>query len=454
MLAMDKAKQFFGEKVFQELYEYLHKDPEKNVERALDLVAKAPIHPQHREQILNLKKSFQNNEAVQEYIFRILKQTDKNVQRNLLTNFFINASLRGIPRQRKLGEELGCSVPFTILIDPTSRCNLQCEGCWAGAYGENSLGLEEVDDLITQAKEMGIYFIVLSGGEPMMWPHLFTLLDRHPDVAFMIYTNGTLIDEEKAEKMRELGNVTPAISLEGTRRATDSRRGEGIFDRIMTSMDYLREKGVIFGISLTATRNNVEEIFSDSFLDLMIEKGALYGWSFHYVPVGRNPDVSLMITAEQRAWLVERVRQIRVEKPIQIADFWNDGHLAGGCIAGGRRYFHITSRGDVEPCAFVHFAVDHIKGKTLKEILQSPVFKAYQKRQPFSSNLLRPCPLIDVPRALREIVEEAQASPTEGGAEAVLSGQTARHLEQIAKEWEERAEQVYRYEDRYEKTSR
>ena len=133
-----------------------------------------------------------------------------------------------------------------------------------------------------------------------------------------------------------------------------------------------------------------------------------------------------MLTPEREA-LVRRVRHIRTHKPIQIADFWNDGHLTGGCIAGGRRYFHINARGDVEPCAFVHFAVDTIFGKSLVEILQNPIFKAYQKRLPFSDNLLRPCPLIDVPEALREIVGESAKRRT--GAAAILEGEHARTMD-------------------------
>jgi len=273
-----------------------------------------------------------------------------------------------------------------------------------------------------------------------MWPHLFELCEKHPDVAFMIYTNGTLINEEKAEKMRQLGNISPSISLEGGREATDKRRGDGVFDRITKAMDHLREKGVIFGFSITITRNNYLEVYSDEFIDFLIEKGCIYGWSFHYVPIGRDPDFSLMISPEQRAYLVDRVQYLRKNKPIQIADFWNDGSLTKGCIAGGRQYFHINAKGEVEPCAFAHFAIDTIYGKSLLEILSNPLFKAYQKRQPFSDNLLRPCPIIDKPEALRQIVKESGAAPSYQGADDILTGENAAQLDTIAAAWQEKAE--------------
>ncbi len=170
------------------------------------------------------------------------------------------------------------------------------------------------------------------------------------------------------------GNISPAISIQGWEERTDHRRGKGVFRvrRITQAMDYLKERGVLCGASITITRENVEEVASDEFIDFLIKKGVKYVWTFHYIPIGSEPNLDLMVLPEQRAWLVNRIVQLRSEKPIAIIDFWNDGALIGGCIAGGRCYFHINARGDVEPCAFAHFAVDNIKEKSLKDVLQSP----------------------------------------------------------------------------------
>ncbi len=441
VLAVERGKKLLGEKIFQRVINYLEKDPYKNLDNVLDLIQKAPIASHHKDFFKSVKEQIEENPAKREYVKRIFDNISHTAMKGALLNFFMNSMILGVPKQYKWAEKLGVDVPYTILIDPTSQCNLNCVGCWAGAYEHyDSLSFEEVDRIVTEAKELGIYMISMSGGEPYLWPEIFKLFEKHDDVVFMTYTNGTTITKNRAKKLGELGNVSPVISIEGGREATDGRRGEGVFDKIMSAMDYLRNEGVPFGFSVTLTRENCEGVMSDEFIDLMIEKGALYGWSFHYIPIGKDPDFSLMLSPEQRKWLLDEVRRLREEKPIQFADFWNDGSAMQGCVAGGRRYFHITAKGDVEPCAFVHFACDNIKDKSLKEILQTPIFKAYQKRQPFSNNMLRPCPLIDVPNSLREIIEESGAEPTHPGADAVLEGMEAKQLEQIASKWEEISE--------------
>ena len=208
-------------------------------------------------------------------------------------------------------------------------------------------------------------------------------------------------------------------------------------------MALLRERGLVFGISLTLTRLNVEEVTSEAFITFLLEQGALYGWSFHYLPIGHTPNPELMVTPEQRAYLARRIPEIRTTLGLQIADFWNDGELAGGCIAGARHYFHITANGSVEPCAFVHFTRENIREKSLLEVLRSPIFTAFQQRQPFSQNLLRACPIIDMPEQLRQIVAESAAAPSHPGAELVLQGDMAACLDAHAARWQETADALW-----------
>ncbi|HBY57587.1 MAG TPA: radical SAM protein [Candidatus Atribacteria bacterium] len=438
------AKKYVSEQIIRQVLRYLEKDPEENFIKVLDLVDKVALTKSHHEEIAAIKKGYQDNSVIKQYV-RKLTQVSRNYQEGMIMNFFVNAGLMGIPKQEEVARQLGADVPWTILIDPTSACNLNCIGCWAGKYKKSdTLELSTIDRIITEAKEMGIYFITFSGGEPTLYPHLFEILKKHPDVAFMMYTNGTLIDDEMADKMVEVGNISPAFSLEGFKESTDARRGEGTYDKIMAAMDRLRERGVIFGISLTVSRQNVDELFgTDDFIDHMVEKGAIYGWSFHYIPVGKDTDFDMMITPEQRAMLAYRVPEIRAKKPLFLADFWNDGTFSGGCIAGGRRFFHINAKGEVEPCAFVHFAVDNIKEKSLKEVLQNPLFKAYQKRQPFGENLMAPCPIIDHPKDLREIIAESGAHPTHEGAESILEGEIAQYLDNLSAQWQEKSKPIF-----------
>lgn len=441
---LDFAKRFVEEQVLRQLMAYATKEPEKNLGKLLSLVKTLAKQKHHQSHAVKIAEAYQTNPAVRAFINRLFKNTHPNVKNRLAFNWFVNAMILGIPRQQQLSRELGVHIPNFFLVDPTSACNLMCKGCWAGKYSpRHSLEFETLDRILTEAKQLGIYWVVMSGGEPFMYPRLFELCEKHNDMAFMMYTNGTLINEKVADKIVEAGNISPAISLEGWREATDARRGEGVFDRVMRAMDLLRERGAIFGVSITITRHNVYEITSDEFIDFLIDKGVTYGWTFHYVPIGRNPDPDLMVLPEQRAYLAERIPYIRTHKPIQIADFWNDGELTCGCIAGGRMYFHITASGDVEPCAFVHFTVDNIKDKSLLDVLKSPLFAAYQKRQPFSNNYLRVCPIIDVPQALRDIVAESGARPTHEGAETVLGGEIGAFLDRRSAEWAEVADRVW-----------
>src|SRR6056297_83779 len=438
------AKKFAAEKLMEKGLSYIEKDPDNNFLKILNLADKIASTDKHHRQIDAIRENYKENPAIQSYVKK-LSNVASSYKEGLLMNFFVNSALLGIPYQYKMSEKLGFGVPWAILMDPTSGCNLDCEGCWAGKYEKgDTLEFETMDRIINEAKDLGIYFIIFSGGEPTVYPRLMELVEKHPDVAFMMYTNGTLIDDEMADRMLASGNLTPAISLEGFKEQTDQRRGEGVYDKIMNTMDRLKKRGIPFGISLTATRDNVYDLFeSDEFYDMLIEKGAIYGWCFHYIPIGREPDLDLMLTPEQRKYLAYRIPELRANNPLFLIDFWNDGTYSGGCIAGGRRYFHINAKGDVEPCAFVHFSSDNIKGKSLKEVLGNNLFKEYQKRQPFNENSLRPCPIIDNNPALRDMVQESNAKPTHKGAENVVDKKVGQKLEDLAERWEEKSRPIH-----------
>jgi MoaA/NifB/PqqE/SkfB family radical SAM enzyme len=264
-------------------------------------------------------------------------------------------------------------------------------------------------------------------------------------MAFQIYTNGTLLNEATVARLSELGNAAPCISVEGIEVETDDRRGKGTHAKVMAAMDRLWEKGLIFGFSSTVTRKNVDTLTSEAFIDTMIDRGCSFGWYFMYVPVGKNPDMNLMLTPAQRDALRRWLTEVRSSKPIFVGDFWNDGCWVGGCIAGGREYLHIIHNGDVEPCVFTHFAVDNIKEKSLKQVVSSPFFRNIQKRQPYNDNLLRPCWLIDNPHVLREVVAESGAHPTHEGAEELITSLACK-VDAYAQDYGELADRVWEEE--------
>ena len=371
---------------------------------------------------------------------RHLNRMSPAVQKSILS-FVTNILVRGEPERRRFKEEAGFDPPVLVVISPTMRCNLNCYGCYAGKYSKKEdLGLGTLERLIFECERLGIYFITISGGEPfILGDDLLEILGRHPSILFQIYTNGTLIDSSIARRLADIGNVYPCISVEGFEEETDARRGKGSYQKIMTAMNCLRAEGVVFGFSATATRENNDLIVSDKFIDFYMNKGCLIGWYFHYVPVGKEPGISLMPTAEQRAFRREELVKRRKRHDMLLADFWNDGPMVGGCLAGGRIYLHINSDGEVEPCVFAHFAVDNIRDKPLADILRSPFFAEIRKRQPYDDNLLRPCMIIDVPEVLREVVTVCGAHPTHLGADAVIH-ELASEMDRYSESYHELAD--------------
>jgi MoaA/NifB/PqqE/SkfB family radical SAM enzyme len=349
------------------------------------------------------------------YIMGVWQDVDNEVLKVIFRNFAFNTGMIGVPLQDANAEKYGCNIPMAILLDPTSACNLNCTGCWAAEYGNRlNMSYEEMDEIIRQGKELGTYLYLFSGGEPLVRKDdIIRLCDAHPDCQFAAFTNGTLIDEAFADEMLRVKNFIPAISVEGFEEETDFRRGLGTFRKVESAMAILKAKHLPFGISCCYTSVNTHIIGSEEYFDQMIDWGAKFCWFFTYMPVGKEAVPELMVSAEQRAFMYDQIRKFRDTKPLFTLDFWNDGEYTEGCIAGGRRYFHINANGDIEPCAFVHYSDSNIREKTLLEALQSPLFKAYHDGQPFNENHLRPCPLLDNPDALVDMVGRSGAHSTD-----------------------------------------
>ncbi len=364
-----------------------------------------------------------------------------------LSNIFLGkVFVEGIYVRRTFEEKHGFRPPCFVTISPTNVCNLKCKGCYAGdVYERHTLKFDVFDKVISEIKEQfGAYFFVISGGEPFMYKesgkNLFDILEKHNDAYFMAYTNSTLIKKDVAKKLSELGNFTPAISVEGFEKETDFRRGSGVYKKIMEAMDNLREEGVPFGISVTPTRYNADLLLSDEFIDFYFNKrGAFYGWYFQYMPIGRKPSVDLMVTPEQRYKMLKRIWKLVIEDKIFIADFWNSGTASDGCMAAARGggYFYIMWDGTITPCVFVPFKDRNLgnlyklyeEGKTITDAIKSPLFEGIRKWQydywierPACEcgNLLSPCIIRDNSEDFYKIVKETEAIPIDEGAKEYL----------------------------------
>ena len=348
---------------------------------------------------------------------QIIDETDPGVARHTLMTFGYEAFLNGTRTIRTNRTKYDCNIPWLILFDPTQACNMHCKGCWSGTYGpKHSLTFEEMDKIVTEGKELGAHLYMMTGGEPLVRKNdILKLMEKHPDCQFAAYTNSTLIDQELCDEVKRLGNMIFMISIEGTPETNDARRGDGHYEAAMNAMDLLHKNGIIFGTSVCYTSENIDAVTSDEFLRMLADKGAHFGFYFHYMPIGANAVTELLPTPDQRKEMIRRIRRVRSDEcdiPFFPMDFQNDGEYVGGCIAGGRNYFHINANGDAEPCVFIHFSDTNIRDNTILEMLQSPLFKAYHHGQPFNDNQLRPCPMLENPEKLREMIKSTGAHQT------------------------------------------
>ena len=381
-----------------------------------------------------------------QYAYRILDEIDPNMIKMHVLNLGYQAGFYGFSKTTEFQKEHGYRIPWLILMDPTSACNRHCTGCWAAEYGHKmSLTYEDLDSIVTQGEELGIYFYMMTGGEPLLRKaDIVKLAEKHRKCMFYAFTNGTLIDQEFCDDMKRLGNISLALSVEGFEEQNDARRGAGSFETTIRAMDLLKENHLLFGTSICYTSKNYKTVTSDEFLDYLIDHGVWYTWYFHYMPVGNEASTELLLTPEQREYMYHRVREIRSMdggKLIFTIDFQNDGEFVGGCVAGGKFYCHINANGDVEPCVFAHYSSANIHNQSLLECLSQPLFKLYQEGQPFNKNHLQPCPILENPGTLTKMVEDSGAKSTD-----LQSPESAEHLcakcVDYASCWEKTAEKL------------
>ncbi|MBQ2661446.1 MAG: radical SAM protein [Clostridia bacterium] len=424
---------------------YLDEDPDKALPKLLSWAEKLDKNNRFENIFLPIHAILDDpNNNWNRLVKSLWTDIAPEVRKRFFENFIVNASLIGTPRQEKLKEEHDCNIPWAILMDLTSSCNLKCTGCWAAEYGHKlNLEYEVLDDIIRQGTSLGTYMYIFSGGEPLLRKDdIIRLCAAHPDCEFLAFTNGTLIDEKFADDMLQVKNFVPAISIEGFEEATDYRRGKGTYQKIIKAMQILKEKKLPFGASCCYTSKNVDSLSSEEYMDFLIEAGAKFAWFFHYMPVGNEAVPELLPTPEQREIMYNRIRSYRNTKPIFTIDFQHDAEFVGGCIAGGRSYLHINANGDIEPCAFIHYADSNIREHTLLEAYKRPLFMSYKEGQPFNDNMLRPCPMLENPGALRDIVKRTNAHSTDMQSPENVDDLYAK-CKPYADNWIEKADELW-----------
>lgn len=413
-----KLVHFMADKTISRILKYIDKEPQKNLLKILSIVEKNfKMYP--KENYAKMRNAVLDDSNSHTILAKsILSDVDHNLIKSLLLSLGVHAGFYGTKIVRANREKYKCNIPWIILFDPTSACNLKCKGCWSAEYGHSfQLSLDEMRDIVNQGKAMGTHFYMLTGGEPLIRKNdIVTLALENKECTFLIYTNATLIDQKFCDDIKKCGNITLALSIEGSKESNDFRRGDGAYEKTIKAMELLKQNKILFGISVCYTSKNVESVTSDEFLDDMISKGVKFGLYFNYMPVGSDGQKELIPSPMQRKYMyywLKKMRNGKTGKPMFLMDFQDDGEFVGGCIAGGRNYFHINSKGDIEPCVFVHYSDSNIREVTLLESLQRPLFQAYRKGQPFNDNHLMPCPMLENPDILRKIIKETGAKSTD-----------------------------------------
>ena len=399
----------------------------------------------------------------------------KEVIRNIVDVFVQSSLIEGdydyTWTVEKFEQKYGELPPTFIVFSPTQKCNLHCIGCYASSTSSTAATIPYpiVDRVVSEVHDsFGSRFITISGGEPFMYKSqgksLLDIFEKYNDMFFLVYTNGTLINEEAAERLAKSANVTPAISVEGFEKETDERRGQGVYKKILNAFERLRGVGVPFGISVTATSKNAEVLLTDEFYDFYFqEQGACYMWQFQLMPIGRGKDeLDLMVNPEKRVKLYRKWEKLLSEKKCCLADFWNSGVLSRGCIAYGRGggYFYIDWHGNITPCAFIPYYVDNIydlykNGKTLSDAMFSDFMKngrKWQKEYGLDNwkrpkNWLMPCSIRDHYEIFRNSVLTKDAKPEDEKAkEALESNEYFEVLKKYDEELEDLTEKIWETE--------
>jgi MoaA/NifB/PqqE/SkfB family radical SAM enzyme len=310
----------------------------------------------------------------------LFKDVAKLALSNPSQSVFFLRTLRWQRRAKKTREKWkgqGIHVPPILVISVTNKCNLHCEGCYHQALRsptEQEMSDERLWKLVQEAKELGISFIVLAGGEPLMRPNILNLSKETPEIMFMMFTNGLLINDEVLKNIADNKNIVPLLSLEGYRIDTDGRRGSGVYDNLLKAITQLKEKQVFWGASLTMTRTNFREVTDEQFIQQLVDSGCKFFMLVDYTPVTAETE-DWMLLKEQKDEVIPIRNALRKKFPaLFVALPWDEDEI-GGCLSAGRGFVHVSAEGNVEPCPFISYSDTNLKNMSLKDALQSKMLK-------------------------------------------------------------------------------
>ncbi len=348
---------------------------------------------------------------------RVMTEVDGRLLWRLMVNlsFRCMLSMHRFNRQRKRGEVF----PPVLFISITSRCNLSCQGCWVTPGDDDSATMSPamLNRIITQAKRRGNYFFGLLGGEPLLHKELWDVVERHRDCYFQVLTNGTLITDQVASRMRRAGNVTPLISIEGDQFVSDVRRGgTEVFGRTMEGLAHCRRHRLMIGAATSVCKSNIDALVCEEYLRELVARGVHYVWYYIYRPVGPRPAPELALSAEQITQLRRFLVDARQWAPLMIIDAYWDHLGRGQCPAAMGVSHHVNHAGDIEPCPPIQFSCDRVDGDLYSQLHESTFLAEFRK---MAADAGRGCILMDRPDLLRDFVLEHNARDSSGRATAL-----------------------------------
>jgi len=321
------------------------------------------------------------SKGVEQVVTDAVKATLKDPRESAFMLRFAAAS-RAASKRRQAAEEMGEHFPSYLIASITSQCNLHCAGCYSRCNHATvdsapmaQLTMEEWAKIFDEADEMGISFVLLAGGEPMLRRDVIEAAGKRQNILFPILTNGTFLDERYFDLFDRCRNLVPIMSIEGEREVTDARRGAGIYDKLIVNMDEFHRRGLIFGASVTVTTENLREVSSDAFLRKLSERGCKAVIFVEFVPV-MEESRELVPGDAEREYLRDEIARLRAERPemVYIA-FPGDEKDSGGCVAAGRGFFHINSHGGAEPCPFSPYSDINVRDTSLRDAMNSRLFR-------------------------------------------------------------------------------
>lgn len=361
----------------------------------------------------NLEKYL--TEGVEKIVKGILKATLKNPDASRFIAHYAAASRLAASRRHKF-EAAGEHVPPFLIASITNACNLHCAGCYARAnhicYDEKDteklMTDEEWSALFSEADKLGISFILLAGGEPMMRPDVIKKAGEYRNIIFPVFTNGTLMGQSQIKLFRDNPNLVPIISIEGGRRTTDLRRGHGVHEMLTEAMDKLKSQNIMFGASVTVTKDNADEVMGEEFVGALCSRGCKAIIYVEYVPVDRAAAASAP-DDDTRCRMTLMLDKLRNENSDMLfVSFPGDEKSSGGCLAAGRGFFHINAFGGAEPCPFSAYSDTSVRSLGIREALKSPLFTTLQESGMLNDDHEGGCVLHEKEEQVKEICRKQE----------------------------------------------